>query len=1629
MSSKQDTGRQSVLRQALLDMKLLRERLDEAERARIEPIAVVGLALRFPGAESPSAFWRLLCEGVDASSEVPRERWDVDALYDPDPNVPGRMYTRRGSFLRDIDRFDARFFNISPREAVSIDPQHRLFWETSWEALERAGRAPGELSGSRTGVFLGMTGDEYYSANLLAGASDPRQLDDYVLTGTLPSVAAGRLSYMLGLQGPSLTLDTACSSSLVAVHLACRSLRSGETDLAIAGGVNLILTPWGSILLSRMRALSPDGRCKSFEQAADGYGRAEGCGVVVLERLSSALQHRSPILAVIRGTAVNQDGPSSGPTVPNGLAQQDLVRQALADAGVTPAEVDYVEAHGTGTSLGDPIEVRALGEVLREGRPPSRPFFLGSVKANIGHCEGAAGMAGLIKTVLSLQHGEIPPQPVREPSRNIPWHEIPARLPASLTPWLPHGERRVAGVSSFGISGTNAHVVLADPPPVEPPDEALPTEPSMPLHVLALSARKEEPLRALASRYEAYFAGSSGVSLADVCFTAGAGRSHFEHRLAALVASPAEAQSRLAAFASGEPAPGIVTGRVRADARPKVAFLFTGQGSHYAGMGRQLYETHLTFQEALDRCDEILRPSLPVRLLDVLYPAEHPAGASLLDDTAYTQPALFAIQYALTELWREWGVDPHAVMGHSVGELSAACVAGVFSLEQGLALAAERGRLMQGLPRDGQMMVIFDGEERVAEAIAPWASQVAIAAVNSPSETVISGSREVVQRVSRQLEGEGVKTRELKASHAFHSPLMAPILDDLERAAAKVDWASPHIKLISNLTGGQASSGELANPLYWRRHAREPVRFAAGIRSLQALGADIFVEIGPKPTLLGIGRRCLPAEVGAWLPSLRDGKGDWQTMLSSLAELYTRGVEIDWRGVYRDAPRSLVVLPTYPFQRERYWFDTSGQDPAAAGRASGPRVSDARGGHPLIGHRVRSPVTVAFEVTLDPKAVSIFRDHRVFGFNVVSGVAHLAMAKAALGEETGAPQALTVADVAFREALVVAEEEPRAVQVVLEHAASGDVSFRLFSADGELGGGPGGWKLHTAGVLRPGSGPAPRSTSSEDSLAGVRARCREEIAGDDFYSMHWSDEHHLGPSFRLVQRVFRRDGESLAELRDPSETGFEAGAYAFAPKALIVEARSLEAAVHSFKAALPGERLRGLSGRTYVALGIERLHQPRAQPGKVRWSHVRIREESEAGDSLVVDVRLLDEREEVVAVVEGLRFWRAASEALRRVVEGKRPDGRGREASVAARPAIQLDATPIAERPALIESYLLDQVSGVVSLPRAEIDPGASLRELGLDSLMAMELKQRIEKELGLAVPVVDLLRGPSPRELAGQIAGASSLASSDGAPPTDTAVDARTKLWFRRRARSSVARLRLFCFPFGGGSDFAYRAWGDALGARVEVCPVKLPGREDRREEPPYESFPPLLDALERAIEPLLDRPFAFFGTSMGGIMGFELARRLEGARGRAPLHLFIAASPPPHGVTLVAESLRHAVDPAASEAARRHALQRLGLMSDSILDHPDLVEALLPVMRADLCLMSSYACAEREPVRCPISVFGGVDDALVRRDALADWSRYSRGELVLRMVPGDHMFVNSAREHVLKAVAQDLARFVELP
>ncbi len=925
----QDTKRfsqLSPLKRAFLALEEMQTKLKQVEDSQTEPIAIIGMGCRFPGgANDPEAFWQLLRNGVNAIEEVPENRWDINAYYDGNPETPGKISTRSAGFLQsEVDKFDAHFFGISPREAISIDPQQRMLLEVSWETIENAGIAPSSLMKSKTGVFVGINASDY--AQMQLRDNDTSNLNAYSFTGTTFSVAAGRLSYMLGLQGPNLAIDTACSSSLVSVHLACQSLRSKECNLALAGGVNLMLAPQTSVVLSKMRALAPDGRCKTFDAGADGYGRGEGCGIVLLKRLSDAEKDGDNILALIRGSAINHDGPSSGLTVPNGLAQQELIRAALANAKVEPNQISYVEVHGTGTALGDPIEVEALGAVLGEKRSQSQSVMLGSVKPDIGHLEAAAGIAGLIKVVLMLQHREILPQRhLNTLNPVISWDSIPVTIPTEPIPWnIGKEQQRLAGLSSFGMSGTNGHIILEEASPAR----SVSTNLKRPVHLLTLSAKTETALKKLTAHYIQYFESHRDLALEDICFTANTGRSHFPHRLAMVAASLDEVREKLIAVANDQTTPEAIARPEEVGKQQKVVFMFTGQGSQYVNMGRQLYETQPTFRATLDRCNEILRPYLDKPLLEVLYPqeAEEDCSASaLLNQTAYTQPALFALEYALAKLWQSWAIQPAIVMGHSVGEYVAACIAGVFSLEDGLKLIAERGRLMQALPAEGEMVAVFANEAEIAAVIEPYSKEVAIAAINGPQNIVISGTKQAVKKVVTALEKEGVEYRQLKVSHAFHSPLMEPMLAAFDRVAAQISYGKPRIPILSNLTG-EVATEEITTPGYWCRHVRQPVKFAASMTNLHLKGYELFLEIGAKPTLLGMGRYCLPAGEGVWLPSLRPERTDWQQLLQSLRDLYLRGVPVDWSGFDRDYARRKVILPTYPFERQRYWFDEVDQE-------------------------------------------------------------------------------------------------------------------------------------------------------------------------------------------------------------------------------------------------------------------------------------------------------------------------------------------------------------------------------------------------------------------------------------------------------------------------------------------------------------------------------------------------------------------------------------------------------------------------------------------------------------------------------------------------------------------------------
>ncbi len=964
-------------------LKATQKRLYEIENASRKPVAVIGMACRFPGGASNIEKYRALLEsGGDAICEVPQDRWDGQMYYDPDPAVPGKVTTNLAGFLQEpIDGFDCAFFHLSPKEVQSMDPQQRMLLEVCWEAFENAGIDIAKLKGSKTGVFCGIANSDYAVAHLRSGY--PEKIDAYSVTGTALSAAVGRISYLFGFEGPNMALDTACSSSLVAVHLACQSLRSGESDIAVAAGINLILTPEGHIGFSKLSALSPDGRCKSFDDSADGYGRGEGCGLIVLKRLSDAMKNGDPVRAVVRGTAVNQDGRTNGFTAPSGLSQEKVLRKALEDSDLRPEDIGYIEAHGTGTPLGDPIEMEAIGKVYSPGRDVSekpvtspldpRPgsLYVGSVKANIGHLEAAAGIAGFIKAVLMLDYGSIFPQMhFATPSRHILWSTLPVKIPLELMSWPRGSAPRGVAVSAFGFSGTNANMILQEGPLSDPdigrgescirPVESANTifAPTCPMqvcershHILNISANDREGLRDLALLYHGYLsdtnirsnkdidAGRTGVrrsqeEIGDICYTASVGRGHFPHRLSVVGRTKEELRDVLgkthenALCCDGQKDILVVRDK-------RIIFLFTGQGSQYHKMGWDLYQTHPVFRSVMDNCDELLSPHLDRSLTNLLYEGD----TSSLHETRYTQPVIFAVEYALAKLLESWGIKPSLVIGHSIGEYVAATIAGIFELKDVLGLVAARGRLVQSLPMNGSMAAVMAGEQRVKEAIDACRGDVSIAAMNAPRNTVISGEKEAIDRIIAQLRKDGVASHILKVSHAFHSCLLDPILEEFSTLAASIRYSTPNLPIMANTTGGLGGA-EMATSDYWTMHLREPVRFYDSMRAIGDISTDygpeypLAIEVGGTSTLTSLGRQCIPDHEGLWLTTLGsmdnpgpgriEGHSDWEPMLKCLAGLYTAGCDIDWEGFDRPYPRKKVVLPNYPFQRKRCWIELPG---------------------------------------------------------------------------------------------------------------------------------------------------------------------------------------------------------------------------------------------------------------------------------------------------------------------------------------------------------------------------------------------------------------------------------------------------------------------------------------------------------------------------------------------------------------------------------------------------------------------------------------------------------------------------------------------------------------------------------
>ncbi|MBZ4192825.1 MAG: SDR family NAD(P)-dependent oxidoreductase [Candidatus Contendobacter sp.] len=1152
----------------VLLLKQMQAKLDAAERKAREPIAVIGMGCRFPGgADSADAFWQLLESGADAITETPPERWDVDAWYDPDPDAPGKMNTRWGGFLRDVDRFDAEFFGISPREAIAMDPQQRLVLEVAWEALEHAGLPPLVLSGSRTGVFLGICTSDY--ARLGDAASDCGALDTYSATGGASGVAAGRLSYTLGLQGPSLVVDTACSSALVATHLAVQSLRLGECRLALAGGVNLVLLPDGTVSLSRLRMMAPDGRCKAFDAAANGFVRGEGCGIVVLKRLTDALADSDRVLAVIRGSAVNQDGRSAGLTAPNGLAQEAVVRDALANAGLTPAEVAYVEAHGTGTVLGDPIEMNALAQVMAADR--TQPLYMGSVKTNLGHLEAAAGIAGLIKAVEVVRHGRIPPSlHFHQLNPHIRSGDCPIQVPVTSVD-LPADRPRIAGVSSFGFSGTNAHIVLEGPPLTPNPsptggegDSWLPRS----TEVLPLSARDTKALEALRERM------SHAEALDDypnACFTAGTGRSPMEYRLAVVAANGDEARERLARPTTGH----VVT------ARPRIAFLFTGQGSQFSGMGRRLYETEPVFRETLDHCAMVLEPLLGRSLTELMF-----AGGPELDRTGFAQPALLAYEIAMTALLRAWGIQPDALLGHSLGEYAAAVVAEAATLDEVLRLIVRRGQLMQALPAGGAMVAVMTDAARLAPLLSAD-PRLALAADNGPKMATLSGPESAVDAACAILSAQGIVSRRLTVSHAFHSSLLDPMLADLEQAAAAIEWRTPRLPVISNLTGEPVTGFDAG---YWRRHSRQPVAFAAGIRQLAALGCTVFLEVGPQPILLGLGRSCIQGNEG--IASARRNDASGHALMAALGRLFELGVNIDWRAVHAGRSRRLITLPSYPFQRRRYWRATKATTVGATA-------------HPLLGERLDlADGSVVFHRRLPTPGADYLMEHRVGGQPMVPAAAWLEAGAHAAVRCGHAP---ALAAIRFEAPLIL--DVPHEIQIVLVNAGISVYSRPLDQSAG--------WTRHVAAQLAE-TGVPPSPVQPE--------QCPDPVDPAALYAWLAGGGLDYGPHFRRITAAWRGPNIALARL-----TPIDPAGHHLHPALLDAALQTL--AVATFEQG---------DGVMRIPVGLDSFHleAAHAETGD-RWAQVRL---SGAGDELSADLRLVDAGGRLLAWARGLRLARSASD-------------------------------------------------------------------------------------------------------------------------------------------------------------------------------------------------------------------------------------------------------------------------------------------------------------------------------------------------------------------------------------------------
>ena len=1227
-SSDNEVKLKQALRQAAASIK---ELIAENDTLKYKsPIAMIGIACRFPGgADTPNKFWQLLTEGVDAVVQAPPSRWDAHDFLDQDLKTPGKMYTAQGGFLKeDLEQFDAQFFGISPNEARAMDPQHRLLLEVSWEALENAFQVPEQLKFSRTGVYVGISGDDYALNH--RHSARPETIDAYSITGSTFSTAAGRISYLFGLQGPCMALDTACSSSLVAIHQAVKSLQNRESNLALAGGVNLILHPFMHIGFSKLQAISPDGRCKTFDASANGYVRGEGCAMIVLKRLEDAQRDGDRILGVIKGSAINQDGKTNGLAAPNGKAQQAVIQEALADANLSPNAVDYIETHGTGTILGDPIEVEALAAIYGKNR--DRDLLLGSVKTNIGHLEPVAGMAGLTKILLSLEHQVIPKNlHFKSPNPHIPWDAIPLNVIADSVAWKKNEALRVAGLSSFGFSGTNAHLIISEYAEAEKIEPELFDQ----YEILNLSAQDTSGLTDLSKRYLDVL-NASALNIKDLCYSAALGRAHWPYRLSVICKHQDELIDGLRSYLNGSAHPNVQFGHV-APQQPKIAFLFTGQGSQYAAMGAHLYATEIIFKNAFDQCDEIIQSLSQQSLKSIIFQERSEA----IHETGTTQPALFSIAYALCQLWSAWGVKPHTAMGHSVGEYAAACSAGIFSLEDGLRLIAKRAKLMQSLPTGGGMAAIFCSRETIVPFLTQYQRKVEVAAFNSSTQILVSGDKASILSLCEELSAVNIDSRILTVSHAFHSYLMDDILLEFKQDAERIQYNKPQHSIVLNLSGKEANDTPLTSQ-YWVDHIRRPVEFSTGMQTIEEQSIDVYIEIGPEPILLGLAKQNTE-RTPVWLASLKKSVPDQVQMYRALGRLYILGAAIQWKSVFANKHAKWSTIPNYPFQRKKHWqaithHKNVHQDSTAG--ATGPFALRYTAS-PLLSWDIVS-------ANLSSQSLPLLSQHQVLGKTIFAAASYISLliesARLFSSTMSKSVACLTVRHLVFELPLVIPEATSKTVQLALEKINPFTRKFKLITPHALESS---SYSTHASGVIEIDQrSPMSKATFSRQTFDDLWTTLSTTISKQQIYQQLENSQVKLGPSHQWLSEVRLGEKIALANLSMPNCIDNHLGRH----DDFVLHPGLLDSCFCLFACLINPD-----GAKTLVPFSIESFHLNQSISGTQFFAAATLRDSQQASTKTIGDIELFDAHGHLIGQCKGIEGREVSLDSIEKLLQESTP--------------------------------------------------------------------------------------------------------------------------------------------------------------------------------------------------------------------------------------------------------------------------------------------------------------------------------------------------------------------------------------